>query len=145
MIAGVYDLGSRSITAALTGEIITTGYEAGLPVEFLGNLSGIVSLSILGKLVYGSGGLTIAAVVQTSLNQGQDWIDIARFDFTTANALKFATVGIFAPAAPAAIAALGSEGKLDNCLGDRLRAAVTSTGTYASTTLALTAVVRESG
>lgn len=141
--AGIKNLGDRTITTALTDQVITEGSLNGTNVAYIGNLAGMVSATLYAEFQYGSGGTTCAVIVQTSVNQGDDWIDICRFDFTTANAQKHATVGVFANAAPASLAALASEGKLDHVLGDRLRAKVTSTGTYAgNTSVAIRAAVR---
>ena len=68
---------------------------------------------------------------------------VLRFDFTTSDRKAHATVGAFAAAAVATLASLSSEGKLDSILGDRIRAKVTSTGTYAgSTNVSVRAVAR---
>lgn len=134
MSLGLFNLGTATITAAVTDSILTSSNFNGAAAAFIGGLGGMQSATFFAKLIYGSGGTSISVVIQTSLNQSDDWIDICRFDFTTANAQKHATVGVFANAAPAAVAALNSEGKLDNILGDRLRAKVTSVGTYASNT-----------
>lgn len=142
--AGLYNLGDVTITAAVTDEVITEGTSAaGQPQAFIDRLKGMQSVTLQARLVYGSGGTSIAAVVQTSLDQGATWIDVCRFDFATANSNKVANVSAAAAAAPAAVAALASEGKLDGVLGDRLRTKMTSVGAYAgSTTLSLRAAVR---
>lgn len=141
--AGIKNLGDRVVTAALTDQVITEASLNGAATTYIGNLAGLQSLTVWANFDYGSGGTTCAVIIQTSLDQGDNWIDIIRFDFTTADAKKVATVGAFAAAAPAAVAALGSEGKLDNVLGDRIRAKVTSTGTYAgNTSVAVRAAVR---
>lgn len=143
MNSGIYDLGSREISAALTDEIVTEGVaESGVAQAFIGALAGMQSATIFVNFDYGSGGTAVVVVVQTSIDQGQNWIDVARFDFATADSKKHATVGVFSGASPAAVAALGAEGKLDNILGDRLRAKVTSTGTYAGSQVTVRAAVR---
>lgn len=142
--AGIFDLGSRAITAALTDEVITSGTSgSGAAQELIDRLEGMTSVTFFADFDYGSGGTTCAVIIQTSINQGDDWIDICRFDFTTSDSKKHATIGCFGNVAPGALAALGSEGKLDGVLGDRLRAKVTSTGTYAgNTSVAVRAAVR---
>lgn len=137
MSLGLFNLGSATITAAVTDSVLTSSNYNGAAAAYLAGLGGIKSLTAWADFVYGSGGTTAALKIQTSLDQGLNWIDVLRFDFTTANAKKIASVGVFAASAPAAVAALGSEGKLDNILGDRFRALLTTTGTYAgSTTIA---------
>ncbi len=142
--AGIFDLGSATVTTALTDSVITSASSAaGASQAFIDRLGGMVSVSLQATFVYGSGGTTCIAYVQTSLDQGVTWIDIARFDFSTANATKVANISAAGASAPAAVAALGAEGKLDGILGDRLRVKVTSTGTYAgNTSLAVRAAVR---
>jgi len=131
---GIYNLGDRTITAAFTDQVITEGSLDGVATAYIGNLAGMARVTAWANFDYGSGGTTCAAIIQTSLDQGVNWIDIIRFDFTTADRKAHATVGVFSAAAVAAAAGLASEGKLDNVLGDRLRCVVTSTGTYAGST-----------
>lgn len=144
MSPGLYNLGDRAITTALTDEVITSGVSAqGVTQELIDRLEGMTSVSIVAKLNYGSGGTTCIVYVQTSLDQGMTWIDVCRLDFATATASKGANIAASAAASPAAIAALAAEGKVDGVLGDRLRCKVTSTGTYAGgTTLSVRACVR---
>lgn len=132
--AGIKNLGDLAITTALTDQVITEATLNGASVAYLGGLAGMSKVVAWANFDYGSSGTTVAAVIQTSLDQGQTWIDIIRFDFTTADRKAHAAVGLFAAGAPTTLSSLGSEGKLDNVLGDRLRCKVTSTGTYAGNT-----------
>lgn len=134
MSLGLFNLGSAAITAAVTDSVLTSANFNGAPAAFIGGLGGMKSLSAWANFAYGSGGTTAILKVQTSLDQGLNWIDILRFDFATANRKAIASVGVFANVAPAEVAALGAEGKLDNILGDRLRAILTTTGTYSTNT-----------
>ena len=142
--AGLYNLGDVTITAALTDSVITLGSSAAGAVQALiDRLNGMTSASVQATFVYGSGGTAVVAIVQTSLDQGASWIDILRFDFATSNAKKIGNVSAAGALAPAAVAALGAEGKLDGILGDRLRVKVTSTGIYGgNTSLSMRAAVR---
>lgn len=135
---GVYDLGSRSIGAALTEEVITSVADGqGTTREYVSDLLGMATATIHALFTYGSGGTTCVVTVETSLDQGSTWIEIARFAFTTANAqrainlTKAPVTTVYTPAA------LSDNTVKDGLLGDRMRARVTSTGTYVSTTLAL--------
>ncbi len=141
---GIFNLGSAAIGAAVTDSVITEGTAAsGAAQEQVDRLDGMASVSLQAAFVYGSGGTACVAVVQTSLDQGASWVDVCRFDFATANATKIANIMASGAVAPASVAALGAEGKLDGILGDRLRAKVTTTGTYAgNTSLAVRAAVR---
>lgn len=132
---GIFDLGTATVTAAVTDSVITEGVSAaGAAQALIDRLAGMKSVSLFAEFTYGGGGTACIVVVQTSLNQGADWIDIARFDFATANGQKTANISAEAAAAIAAVAALSAEGKLDGILGDRLRCKITSTGTYAGNT-----------
>jgi len=133
--AGIINLGNRAVTAALTDEVITSDTASdGSTQEFVGDLEGMASATIQAKFEYGSGGTTCLVIIQTTINQGGDWIDVARFDFATEDAVKTVNLSAAAAAAIASVAALGSESKIDGVLGDRLRAKITSTGTYAGGT-----------
>lgn len=143
-MTGIYNLGDAAVGAAVTDGVITSGTSAsGGAQAFIDRLAGMGAVSLQASFVYGSGGAACVVVVQTSLDQGASWIDVARFDFATANAKKVANVSASGAAAPAAVAALGAEGKLDGILGDRLRCKVTTTGTYAgNSSVSVRAAVR---
>jgi hypothetical protein len=134
MNQGTFDLGSVAVTTAVTNSVITSGVSpAGAAQAFIDRLEGMQNLAIFANFTYGSGGTTCAVVVQTTFDD-VNWIDIARFDFTTASASKVANLSAALSKAVTAVAALGSEGVLDGILGAKLRARVTSTGTYAGNT-----------
>lgn len=132
-IAPILSLGVFEIAAAgtQTGDAVT-------------GLAGMSAVTLSGRLSYGSGGTAVVAVVQTSLDQGATWIDIARVDFATAGAQKVVNLSGLTPrTSPYTVAALNAEGANDGILGNRLRTVVTSTGTYAgSTVLSVWAMAR---
>jgi len=132
MTVGVYNLAAEQITVARTADAMSA----------ITDLGGMTAVTLVAQFSYGSGGTTAAAVVQTSFDGGTTWVDIARFDFTTASAVKVATLSGSLSKAVTAAAALGSEGVFDSTLGDRLRAVLTTTGTYANTLLRVDASVR---
>ena len=132
-MSGIFSLGDFSIAAAATqvGEVVD-------------DLSGALAITLSARLAYGSGGTSCYAVVETSLDQGVTWVQIARFDFTTSGLQKLLTVSGLTPRVTAANAgSLSADTALDGVIGDRLRATVVSTGTYAgSTVLSVRANVR---
>jgi len=130
---GTFSLGDFSVGAAAT--------QVGDAVDDLG---GSTAITLSARLGYGSGGTSVYALIETSLDQGVSWVQIARFDFTTAGAQKVATVSGLTPRLAAASAgSLSADTALDGTIGDRLRATVVSTGTYAgSTVLSVRANVR---
>lgn len=132
-ISPILSLGSVEIGAAatVTGAAVT-------------GLAGMSAVTLSARLSYGAGGTAVIATVQTSLDQGATWIDIARMDFATAGAQKIMNLSGLTPRTSAyAVTPLNAEGANDGILGDRLRAAVVSTGTYTgSTVLSIWAMVR---
>ena len=132
-MSGTFSLGDFSISTAATqvGEVVD-------------DLSGALAITLSARLAYGSGGTSCYAIVETSLDQGVTWVQIARFDFTTSGLQKLLTVSGLTPRVAAANAgSLSADTALDGTIGDRLRATVVSTGTYAgSTVLSVRANVR---
>lgn len=122
-------LATLAITTAVTNSTST-------PIEGLGRLGGV---SLSATLTYVSGGTTAKAYVQTSLDGGTTWHDIACFAFGTAGATKRGhisrqqTLAIGAPTT----GTLTDDTLVQGYLGDRLRVAFTSTGTYVGAVLAV--------
>lgn len=118
--------GDFAVTSATT--------QTGLPQQ---NLAGIISASFEIRMSYGSGGATVTVYVQTSLDQGQSWIDIAAVQFTTSGGLFVLNL----PGATSVTPTAPTDGSLtpgtivSGILGDQFRAKVISTGTYAGGTL----------
>ena len=138
------NLGDRTITAALTDVTLTEGVSAaGNAQAFVDRLPGLTSLTLVAAFTYGSGGTTARVDIETAFANGV-WYPIARFDFTTASATKFLTVSGLTPRLSALTsAALSADTAIDGVIGDRLRAKLTTTGTYAgSTQLAIRAQPR---
>lgn len=97
------------------------------------------SLVLQAKFTYGSGGTTVDAYVQTTVDGGVTWFDIANFRFTTSTLSKLSVITMFpstaftAGTAPGS-AALASNTVLPGILGDQFRVILTTTGTYAGGT-----------
>jgi hypothetical protein len=124
-MSGTFSLGDFSITTAATqvGEVVV-------------DMGGALAVTLSARLAYGSGGTSCYALIETSLDQGVTWVQIARFDFTTSGIQKVLTVSGLTPRLAAASAgSLSADTALDGTLGDRLRATVVSTGTYAGSTV----------
>lgn len=106
---------------------------------------GLRNVSVQSKLVYAAGGTTLKVYLQTSLDGGASWIDVAAHAFTTASATKVSAVrGDVALAA----AYVPTDGTLtddtikDGLLGDRWRVKYVVAGTYTgATTLTVNVVV----
>jgi len=125
------------VTGVVTGEIPIGAWASEIPAHYL---------PIKADFTYGSGGTNVTAYVQTSLDEGVTWADIASFQFTTASASRVSALSIFVALAAAIVVtdgALTANTILNGLLGDRLRVKYTTTGTYAGgTSLKISAVPR---
>jgi hypothetical protein len=116
-----------SITAAAT--------QVGTPS--LG-FAGVNAAAFQVRLSGGASGIKISVYIQTSLDQGQSWIDIANIAFT--NTPGVAVINVSALDKLTTVTAPSDGGLADNTvldgvLGDQFRAKVISTGTYTGGTL----------
>lgn len=126
--AGVFTLGDIVVTAADTyvGDAIT-------------GLDGMTALSVQLRFAYGSGGTMVRAYLQSSLDQGTTWYDMACALFDTAalivplNFSGLTPLG-FTGSPPAALeltdGAMPDNTSIDGLLGDRVRLKLVTTGTY---------------
>lgn len=127
-------LATTTITTAVTG-VTTT------PIT---DLLGMQVLAAQATFTYGSGGTTAKFYLQTSLDFGASWFDIACWAFATTTAAPIMSVrsltAVAANYAPTD-ATLTDNTIKDGLLGDRLRINYTTVGTYATaTTIVITGV-----
>lgn len=117
---------------------------AGTPITGIGGMKYLVVEAVF---LYGAGGGTVDAYIQTSVDAGASWLDIMNFRFTTAAATKVSAV-VWSTALAAAVspgdAALASNTILNGLLGDRLRLKyVTASTVYSgATSLAVFAIAK---
>ncbi len=131
---GTYALADRAITTAIN--------EAQSPIV---DLQGVTAVTIQARLAYGSGGTSAKVYVATSLDGGITWVDVACLAFGAAGAVKVVNVSGLTPKGTPAIptdGALTDDTILDGILGDRLRARIVTTGTYANSVVSVRATVR---
>lgn len=124
---GIYSLGDQTITTAVTALVMT-------PVL---DLDGLSAVTLFVRFAPTSGGATCKAWVQTSLDQGQTWMDVFCAAFTTAAGVKVVNLSALTPRTTVLVATdgtLGDDSTVDGVLGDRLRMKITSAGTYGSST-----------
>ncbi len=144
-MSGIYNLGDEAVTSAVTNLIITDGVSAsGVAQAFIDGLDFAAAVTLQANFTYGSGGTTVKADVETSLDQGVTWVAIARFAFSTASAEKLFNLSGLTPKTTAVTpGTLSDDAVVDGILGDRLRCRITSTGTYAgNTSVSVRAAVR---
>jgi hypothetical protein len=107
---------------------------------------GVRALDLQARLdVVGTPGTSVKAWLQTSLDGGATWADLACFAFTTTSAVKAARLPGVTVTAPSAITdgTLADDQSIDGPFGERFRVKISSSGTYgAGTALTLVAVPR---
>jgi hypothetical protein len=123
-------LAALQITTATTAAVTS-------PVSGLGKPQ---AASITARLAYvASAATSITARVQTSIDGGATWWDVAAFQFTTASASSYVNIsGLKEANVPVALSdgTLAANSSLNGLLGDRYRLKYDSVGTYgAGTTL----------
>ena len=99
--------------------------------------AGCASLALQAAFTYGSGGTSAKAWVQTSLDGGATWCDIACFAFATTTARKASalTVNVALAAATAPTdGTMADNAILNGLLGSQFRVKYTTVGTYADDT-----------
>ncbi|MBX3579915.1 MAG: hypothetical protein KF723_22155 [Rhizobiaceae bacterium] len=129
---GLHNLGDvavAAINAATVATVVTAGVDGAAHID---GLDGILSATIQANFNYGSsGGTSLKAIVETTLDDGQTWIEVARFAFTTASAEKIANLSALTPVTTVYTpAALSDDAVKDGILGPRWRARILTVGTY---------------
>lgn len=92
----------------------------------------VEALTLYASFVRAGGGTTATAWVQTSLDGGASWVDIANFAFTTSDANRaynLTAAAVTAIATPGD-AALADNTSVNGFLGSLYRVKLTTTGTY---------------
>ena len=95
------------------------------------------NVTVQANFAYGSGGTSVDAYLQTSLDAGSTWIDIAQFHFTTASARCIYNLSSLTPVAAEYTptdGTLAANTAKDGIVGPHLRVKYTSSGTYAGGT-----------
>jgi hypothetical protein len=93
---------------------------------------------VQGNFTYGSGGTTADAYLQTSIDGGSTWIDIANFHFTTSSLRAAYNLNGQTPVTTqytATDGSLSANTAKDGILGPQLRVKYVTTGTYAGGTV----------
>jgi hypothetical protein len=130
------NLGDNAIAAATAGEVITSASDAnGASQAYLSGLGDIAAACLQVNFNYGSGGTSVKITIETTLDQGVTWIEVARLAFTTTSAEKLVNLSALTPKVAAYSAvALSDDTAVDGILGDRWRAKKIVLGTYAGNT-----------
>lgn len=138
-LAAVFSLcaTAASATALLNIGITTAVTTQVSPVVELPRSGKPTNVELEAEFAYGSGGTTVDAWVQTSLDGQNTWVDVAEFHFTTS-----ATKGVYnlSSLTPVTTQYAPTTGTLsantakDGIVGSYWRVEYTTTGTYAGST-----------
>ena len=115
---------ANAIATPAVGEVVSSGFAPR-------------NLTLQATFTYGSGGTTTDAYVQTTLDGGLTWMDIANFHFTTSSATAVINLSAATPQTSQKTpsdGALASNTAVDGVLGPRFRVKYKSSGTYAGGT-----------
>ena len=121
----------------LLSKVVTVAQSNQLSKPFRAPTS-VVGIALQGSLLYGSGGTSIDAWVQTTMDQGASWIDVAQFNWTTASAKKLFNLSGLTPITTIYTptdATLAANTCKDGVLGDVWRVKYTTVGVYATNTV----------
>lgn len=105
-------------------------------------LSGMTALGLEFEFKGGNGGSKCFPIVQTSMDQGKTWRDIARADFINDPDVKHCNLEGLLSKAVTKFKPLTEEGVNDGILGDQLRVILNVVGIYKDTWLSVRASVR---
>lgn len=133
---GLYNLGDvalAAINAATSAMVVTTSSDAsGNSVAYIDGLEGMLSATLQANFAYGSGGTSIKAIWETTLDQGTTWIEVCRMAFATASEENLVNLsGLTPKTTPYAPAALADDTSVDGVLGGRWRVRILTVGVYA--------------
>lgn len=112
------------------------------------DIGGTNYLIVEGIFLYGAGGTTVKAWIQTSVDGGLSWFDIINLPFTTAAANQLASIHSAVSAGTAPFTPTTDGTSADNTvkqgyLGDRIRVKYLTTGIYTgATSLAIYAIAK---
>lgn len=140
------DVGTVSLTQIQGSSDLAITNADVIECDVIDALDGMSGVTLLARFAYGSGGTSVQAYVQTSLDQGSSWCDLACFAFDILSGASVVNLSgdtpIISPVTPGD-GILADNTTLDGPLGDRLRCKVVVTGTYGgSSILAVRATVR---
>ena len=128
----------------LLSATITTALTADVTAPALVNLDNYGAVALQCNFTYGAGGTNAKFWVQSSIDGGTTWHDVACFAATTASKKRLYNLSnrtAVSTIATPTDGTLADDTSVDGLLGDRLRIKTATTGTYSgSTTVVISAV-----
>lgn len=127
------------MTTILSGLVPAAGSYTG-SVYFFAKRNVNRSACIQCVLTYGSGGTSADFYVQTSLNGGGTWVDMANFHYTTSGGASIINLSSLTPKTTQYTPtnkAISANSSVDGIIGDRLMVSYVIVGSYSTTTVAI--------
>jgi hypothetical protein len=134
-IKNLGDVALAAINAATVATVVTaSNADDGSAIAYIDDLGGMLAASIAVNFATGTGGTSLKVMIETSLDQGQTWLEVARLAFALGGLKVVNLSGLTPVATPVAGAALSDNTIQDGILGDRFRARILTVGTYTGNT-----------
>jgi hypothetical protein len=119
------DAALAAINAAVAATVITMAPDSqGHTQAWLALPYGTLSATLQANFTYGAGGDTLKVIVETSLDQGTSWIEVARLAFALASLERVVNLSALTPVAVYTPVALADDAVKDGILGPRWRARI---------------------
>jgi hypothetical protein len=130
------DVALAAINAATSATVVTSGTDdSGTAIAYVDNLEGMLAATLQANFAYGSGGTSIKAIWETSLDQGSTWVEVCRMAFALASEENIVNLSGLTPKTTIYTpAALSDDTAIDGIFGDRWRVRILTVGTYAGNT-----------
>jgi hypothetical protein len=133
---GLYNLGDvalAAINAATAATVVTSSSDDdGAAIAYVGGLDGMLAATLQANFAWGSGGTSIKAIWECSIDQGSTWVEVCRMAFGTASEENLVNLsGLTPKTTPYVPIALTDDTCVDGILGDRWRVRILTVGTYA--------------
>ena len=126
----------------LNATITTAGTSVG-PVYQLRGGSSNVELTVSANFTHGTGGTSVDAYIQTSMDGGTTWVDIAEFSFATSTSTALYNLSsgtpVTSPVTPTD-GGLTANTSVNGLLGNLFRVKTIVVGTYSGTSLVVNAI-----
>lgn len=119
---------------------------AAVPTSLLKLVDAPSSIAVQATFTYGSGGTTVDAYLQTSLDSGATWIDIAQFHFALASARFVYNLNSQTPVTAEYTptdGTLAANTSKDGIVGPLYQVKLASAGTYAGSNLRIDVSAQE--
>lgn len=123
---------------------ITTAVTASTTTPLTVNNINWSAMILQANFTYGSGGTSADAYIQTTLDNGSTWVDLADFHFTTSSGRVIQTI---LPATAISASYTATDGAISantaksGIMGDQIRVKYTTVGTYAASTTLVVSMI----